>query len=342
MKSTNYTINQKTINCLFGVSVNEIYAFASKENSIIITDEILYSLHATKWEGCRIIQIPSGEQHKIQSTVDHIINQLLDWQVNKDNFIIGIGGGVVTDIAGYVASVYKRGTKLGLVPTTILGMTDAAIGGKNGVNVALVKNMVGTIYQPDFILFDFSFLKTLPEQEWISGFAEIIKHACIKDEAMLTLLEHHTLEEFQNDDNMISDLIEKNVDIKFSIVVADEKENADRRLLNFGHTIGHAVENLCELPHGNAISIGIIAACHLSERINGFLSSDTKRIADLLNKYHLPTSIDVDHKKVFELLQSDKKREGASIHFVLLNKIGDAATKLLDIYMVENNLKEIL
>jgi 3-dehydroquinate synthase len=342
MKSTNYNINQKTIKCLFGVSVNEINALASMDNIIIITDEIVYSLHASKFVGYRIIQIASGEHHKIQSTVDYIINQLLSWQVNKDNYIIGIGGGVVTDIAGYVASVYKRGTKLGLVPTTILGMTDAAIGGKNGVNVALIKNMVGTIYQPDFILFDFSFLETLPQQEWISGFAEIIKHACIKDEAMLTLLEHHSLEEFQNNGNMIFELIEKNVDIKFSVVAADEKENADRRLLNFGHTIGHAVENICEMPHGNAVSIGIIAACRLSEKINGFLFSDTKRIEDLLNKYYLPTSIDVDPKKVFQLLLSDKKREAASIHFVLLNKIGDAATKLLDINMLENNLKEIL
>ena len=152
------------------------------------------------------------------ATADYIIEELIKMGAHKNTFLIGIGGGVVTDITGYVAAVYMRGVKFGLVPTSILAMVDAAIGGKNGVDVGVYKNMVGTIRQPEFIFYDYSFLQTLPVKEWVNGFAEIIKHACIKDALLFSFLEKYSLHEYQADKTLIADLIERNVDIKMQVV----------------------------------------------------------------------------------------------------------------------------
>ena len=176
---------------------------------------------------------------------------------------------MVTDITGYAASVYMRGVKFGFVPTSVLAMVDASIGGKNGVDV-IYKNLVGLIKQPEFLLFDYSFLQTLPTEQWINGFAEIIKHACIKDAEMFAFLEENTVGDFMGDSVKLALLIEKNVTIKSEIVVQDEFEKGDRKLLNFGHTLGHAIENTSQLLHGHAVSIGMAAACTISEEINEF------------------------------------------------------------------------
>jgi 3-dehydroquinate synthase len=293
-------------------------------------------------KGYGLIIIDSGEATKKQSTVDRIIRELLEMEVDKQTLIIGIGGGVVTDIAGYAASIFKRGTRLALVPTTVLGMVDAAIGGKNGVDLGIYKNMVGTVYQPDIILYDYSFLNTLPVKEWINGFAEIIKHACIKDKLLFNILERYTLHSIQADITLISTLIEQNVSIKMDIVTADEYEKADRKLLNFGHTIGHAIENLHKLPHGFAVSIGMVAACNLSEKINGLHFQDAERVVKLLSRYHLPVDIETDYNKVYEVLKMDKKREGENMQFVLLNKIGEAEAKPVSMQYLKDNLINLL
>jgi 3-dehydroquinate synthetase len=156
--------------------------------------------------------------------------------------LIGVGGGVVTDITGYVASIYLRGIRFGFVPTTILGMVDAAIGGKNGIDVGVYKNMVGTITQPAFLLYDMDFLKSLPDREWRNGFAEIIKHAAIKKAAMFAELESATLQHFQQNKEALQKLIQENALLKAGIVQQDERESGERRLLNFGHTLAHALE----------------------------------------------------------------------------------------------------
>jgi len=210
------------------------------------------------------------------------------------------------------------------------------------VDVGMYKNMVGTVYQPELILFDYSFLKTLPVKEWINGFAEIIKHACIRDAILFNTLERYTLHAIQSDSTLIASLIEQNVAIKMDVVTRDEYEKADRKLLNFGHTIGHAIENLHHLPHGHAVSIGIVAACILSEKINVLNFKDAERVVKLLAKYHLPVDIETDHKKVFEVLKMDKKREGENMQFVLLNRIGEAEAKPVSMQYLMDNLKTIL
>jgi 3-dehydroquinate synthase len=330
------------VTCIFDEVFDEITIGCKKDQAVIITDKNVYDLHKSKMDGYRLIIIAGGEENKKQSTVDRIIEELLEMEVDKQTLIIGIGGGVVTDIAAYVASIFKRGVRLALVPTTILGMVDAAIGGKNGVDVRMYKNMVGTVYQPEIILYDYSFLKTLPVKEWINGFAEIIKHACIKDVLLFNTLDRYNLHTIQSDSTLYSTLIEQNVNIKMEIVTADEYEKADRKLLNFGHTIGHAIENMHHLPHGHAVSIGMVAACNLSEKINGLHFSDAERVVKLLAKYHLPVVLETDHLKVFEVLKMDKKREGENMQFVLLNKIGEAEAKPVSMEFLKENLKDIL
>ncbi len=326
----------------FDAAFSYLQQVAAKENVVIITDENIYQQHNEKFSGYKLVKMAAGEQHKNQSTIDSIIGELILLEADKNTVLIGVGGGVVTDITGYVAAVYMRGLQFGLIPTSILAMVDAAIGGKNGIDVGIYKNMIGTIRQPDFILYDYSFLQTLPVKEWINGFSEIIKHACIKDALMFSILEKYSLHDFQTDETLISELIEKNVAIKTSIVTNDEFEKGDRKLLNFGHTIGHAIENLHQLPHGHAVSIGMAAACNLSEQINGLHFNDAKRIIQLLAKYKLPVDIETDYEKVFDVLKLDKKRTNDAINFILLNKIGEATFKPIQLQTLHQHLKELL
>ena len=228
MRKTSFTFSQKSVDCYFDCSFTDLASISSPEKIIIVTDENVHEHYKELFSKYKVITIKAGEQNKNQRTVDDIIGQLLKLEADKNTYVIGVGGGVVTDIAGYAASIYKRGVLLGLVPTSILGMVDAAIGGKNGVDVGMYKNMVGTIYQPEFILYDYSFLQTLPVKEWINGFAEIIKHACIKDALMFTMLQRFSLHDFQSDLTLVADLIEKNAALKFNIVTKDEFESGDR------------------------------------------------------------------------------------------------------------------
>lgn len=339
MQTINITIGNKQVNYYFDANFSYLETITPKNNTVIITDENVYQSHARKFEGWKIIVIKAGEEHKQQSTVDHIINELILLGADRKTFIVGVGGGVVTDITGYAASVYMRGLKFGFVPTTILAMVDASIGGKNGVDVGLYKNLVGMIKQPDFLLFDYSLLETLPQDQWVNGFAEIIKHACIKDEEMFNLLESTSLEILQKDKVKLATLIERNVNIKTKVVVEDEFEQGDRKLLNFGHTIGHAIENIYKLLHGHAISIGMAEACGISEEINDFYSADTQRVIELLQQYYLPVEMDYDHAKIWEVLKLDKKKVSNEMNFVLLNKIGNATVKAIPMIQLQQLIK---
>jgi 3-dehydroquinate synthase len=342
MTKTGNVFSSKKVDYYFEADFLYLEKLVTKENAVLITDENVFQLHPLKFTGWKTIVIEAGEQHKQQATVDFIIERLIDLQADRKTFIVGVGGGVVTDITGYAASVYMRGLPFGFVPTTILAMVDASIGGKNGVDVGLYKNLVGLIRQPEFILFDYTLLQTLPNEQWINGFAEIIKHACIKDVAMFETLEKNLLKDFKKDTVLLAELIERNVNIKTTIVVKDEFEQGDRKLLNFGHTIGHAIENLHQLLHGHAISIGMVAACNLSEQKNNFNFDEAKRIVQLLAKYHLPVDIETDYEKVFEVLKMDKKRIKNEVSFILLNKIGEAVIKPVDLEELHQHLKEIV
>ena len=322
-----YKFSGKKIDVFFDADFSLIEAKLQKDKTIFITDENVYAAYPEKFSGWQSIVIKAGEQFKNQQTVDLIIEQLIDLHADRQTFIVGVGGGVVTDLAGFVASIYMRGIKFAFVPTSILAMVDACIGGKNGIDVGVYKNLVGVINHPEFLLYDYSFLETLPDDEWINGFAEIIKHACIKDNEMFQFLEKHSIIKFQASLKDTASIIKKNVDIKYNVVANDEHETGERKLLNFGHTIGHAIENTSRLPHGHAISIGMVAACHISEAINDFNKTDTKRIADLLGKYELPIAFTSDKEKTWEILLHDKKKSGDNMSFVVLDTIGVASIK---------------
>lgn len=342
MHRSEYTFSDKTVACYFDATFSFLDELVKDTNAVIITDEHIYQQHSEKISKYPVIRFAAGEEYKNQATVDHIIQELISLGANKNTFLVGVGGGVVTDITGYVAAIYLRGVKFGLVPTSVLAMVDAAIGGKNGIDVGVYKNMVGTILQPEFIFYDYSFLQTLPVKEWVNGFAEIIKHACIKDALLFSVLEKYSLHDYQADKTLIADLIEKNVEIKLQVVTQDEFETGERKILNFGHTIGHAIENLHELPHGHAVSIGMVAACNLSEQINNLHFTDAGRVVKLLAKYHLPVDIETDHEKVFEVLKMDKKRKDEGIQFILLKKIGKAEIVYISLAELEKHFKEIV
>lgn len=337
-----YAFPARTVEVYFGAENFNVKDWFGNASVFIITDEHIHQYYPelTRFHPAYIIT--PGESSKKQSTIDAILEAMLHAQLSKDAIVLGVGGGVVTDIAGFAASIYKRGTRLVLLPTSILGMVDAALGGKNGIDAGVFKNMIGTVYQPECIIYDYSFLKSLPQDEWVNGFAEIIKHGCIKDRDLFETLEQHTLEDYQQNSLLTSTLIERNVDLKMDIVTRDEFDQHDRQLLNFGHTIGHALENLHELPHGSAVSIGMVAACVLSERMADLHFEEAARVVKLLTRYHLPVSIETDYDKLFEGVCMDKKRKGDHMQFVLMDTIGSASAKPVPMNYLQEHLKSLI
>lgn len=342
VKKTEHNFSGKTVSYYFDAEFALLEQIVSKEKTILITDTNVFAAQPAIFSGWQTIIIKAGEEYKQQSTVDYIMQQLIEKEADRNSFLVGVGGGVVTDITGYSASVYMRGLKFGFVPTTILAKVDASIGGKNGVDVGVYKNLVGLIKQPEFLLFDYVMLNTLPEEQWINGFAEVIKHACIKDAELFTFLEQHSLKDFQSHRKLLAELIERNVQIKTAVVVEDEFEKGDRKLLNFGHTLGHAIENIYQLLHGHAVSIGMMAACTFSETLNGFTAAEKERIKQLLQQYQLPTEYSFDKEKIWSLLKMDKKRVSNEMSFILLNKIGEAVIKPIPLTQLEELINQSL
>lgn len=339
MLAKQYILDKKKINYFTGATLRNLGQAVDRKNSVIITDEHLWRIYQSKLKAWKTIVIPAGEEAKQAGTVWPIFEELITLGADRTTTVVGLGGGVVTDIAGFVASTYLRGVPLGLVPTTLLNLCDASIGGKNGLDLGLYKNMVGAVYQPDFIFQDLSLLDTLPEAEWVNGFAEIIKHAFIADPAMIRLLEDKSLDFFRKNINDLGLLIARNVDIKMKIVRKDLYEQNIRRWLNFGHTLGHALENLYQLSHGHAVSLGMVAAGYISEARLRF--PEKNRLIHILQQYHLPIQMDFDFQQVIELMQGDKKRVGKAIRFVLLEKAGLPILEDLTFAQLENYLKKI-
>jgi 3-dehydroquinate synthase len=330
-KKIDYTNASTTF--YFDASLEYVEKITSKESTIVLTDENIFAKNKKRFKGWKTIVIKAGEQHKNQATVDDVIGQMISLGADRKTMLIGVGGGVITDMAGYIAGVYMRGIPFGFVPTSILAMVDACIGGKNGVDVGVYKNMVGLIRQPSFLLYDYSLLKSLPKQEWVNGFAEIIKHAAIKDAAMFKLLEQHKLSDFQKDTLLLNKLVQRNAMLKSKVVQGDEFEKGERKLLNYGHTLGHAIENDNQLPHGFAVTIGMVAAAHISEQYTGF--NATERLVSVIKKYGLPTYLQFNMDKALQNMMADKKRFKNEVHYVLLERIGKAIVQPLTIEEVK-------
>ena len=337
IKKINFSSSSTTF--YFAAGIASLKEIVDVKQSVFLIDENVFNQHEKRFKGLRTIRIQSGEKYKQQSAVDKIIKQLIAFGADRKTTLIGVGGGVATDITGYVASVLMRGIKFGFIPTTILAMVDASIGGKNGVDVGVYKNMIGTIRQPTFILHDLIFLNTLPETEWQNGFAEIIKHACIKDAAMFAALEANSLKKYQQKKPLLSDLIQRNALLKSKVVINDEFETGDRKLLNFGHTFGHAIENTYKLSHGYAVAVGMVMACMISESFTNF--KDTNRVVEMIKKYGLPVHQSYNAKKVIGIMNADKKKVKDVIDYVLLQKIGKAVVQPIEMNEIETIIKQL-
>ena len=340
MNKLQYKFSGKTTTYHLDADFSYLAKLVDPDHTVIITDEHIFSRQQKRFGGWNTIVINAGEQFKVQETVDSIVMQLIELGADRKTTLVGVGGGVVTDITGYVGAIYMRGLTVGFVPASILAMVDASIGGKNGIDVGVYKNMVGTIRQPQFLLYDYSLLKSLPKEEWVNGFAEVIKHAAIRDAVLFRELEKNRLGTYQKDKLALAKLIRRNVAIKSAVVEKDEFEQGERRLLNFGHTLGHAIENLYELSHGQAISIGMVAACMISEQFTPF--GDTDRVINTLKRYGLPTLAEFDTREVMNVLKMDKKKVRDSMNYVLLNKIGQGVVKQIPIVELEKLLQSII
>jgi len=333
LKKKSYKFSSTSVDYYLANGISHLKEIVDQKSTIIVTDENVFNAHTKRFKNWKTIVLKAGEQYKTQATVDHLIVQLIEMGADRKSTLVGVGGGVITDITGYTASVYMRGIRFGFIPTTILSMVDASIGGKNGIDVGLYKNMVGIIRQPSFILHDMVFVNSLPQAEWENGFAEIIKHACIKDAAMFQHLEANTLKNFQNKKVVLCQLVQRNAILKTKVVQKDEFESGDRKLLNFGHTLGHAIENMYAFSHGQAVAIGMTYACHLSEKLSGF--KQTERVVKLISKYGLPIYTEFDKAKAFDILQKDKKKINTAMNYVLLDKIGKGVVKSIPLKELE-------
>ena len=327
---------------LIGESLQNITKYINADRVLIITDANVKDHYLKNFPSREVIEIGTGEQIKNLDTVQSIYGKLMDIGADRSSFILGIGGGIVCDIAGFVASTYLRGIRFGFVPSTLLAQVDASVGGKNGVNFGGYKNMVGVFSQPEFVICDSTLLRTLPKKEISSGFAEIVKHAAIGNGPLFSYLEEHHEKALHLDDKVIEKLLYDSLIIKSSIVEKDEKEKGERRKLNFGHTLGHAIEKTTGVPHGEAVSAGMVLASNISFK-KGYLSTeDAKRIEELLEKLILPTRLQLDRKKIFDALRKDKKRREDSIHFVLLDGIGHAVVEVITINELEAMINDML
>ena len=275
-----------------------------------------------------LITVPAGETAKSLKTVQSCYDELASHRLERKSFIVALGGGVVGDLAGFVAATYLRGVPFVQVPTTLLAQVDSSVGGKVGVNLKAGKNLVGAFYQPKLVLCDLDTLRTLPKREFRAGLAEVIKYGIIYDEALFERLENRLAKLLKLDAKLLGEVVARCCEIKAEVVGQDETETGLRAILNFGHTIGHAIENSFgygKYLHGEAISIGQIAAAELSCEVLGLCGGCAERVRDLFKRAGLPTEIrltSAQRTKLLTAMKLDKKVSGGEIKFVLAEEIG--------------------
>jgi 3-dehydroquinate synthase len=302
----------------------------------IVTDNQIAPLYAEQFReslssfGLEVylFSFPNGEKYKTRATKEFLEDQLFEKGLARDTCVIALGGGVVTDIAGFLAATYCRGVPLVMIPTSLLGMVDASIGGKTGVNVPYGKNMLGCIYQPKKVLIDPDTLKSLSKKELVNGVVEMIKHGLIVDYKLFEYLEGHSLQLFALDPAVLEKAIFENCRIKKEIVEQDEKEGGKRHLLNFGHTIGHALEGLSHysLSHGEAVAIGLLVESYLSVQLEVLNQKSFDRIKKILDLYTLPLRLPfrLPLKTVLDAMALDKKSVKGKPRFVIIDAIGSS------------------
>ena len=298
----------------------------------VITDENVGRLHgsaviaALEAAGLspHLLAVPAGEHSKSMAAAENLVDRMLVAGLDRGSFVVALGGGVVGDLAGFVAAIYLRGIPCVQIPTTIVAQVDSSVGGKTGVNALAGKNLIGAFHQPRLVLADTVTLETLPDREYREGFAEVIKHAVVRDAAMLDELDPAAPRA------SLAPLIARNIAIKAAIVADDEHERTGlRALLNFGHTVGHAIENVAgygQFLHGEAISLGMCAALEISQRKCGLSSADAGRVREKLLAYGLPVTMpsNLDTGALLSAMRHDKKFAAGQIRYVVTPKLGEA------------------
>jgi len=282
-----------------------------------------------------IAEIPDGERYKTMVTLETILDAALSRGADRSSVVIALGGGVVGDLAGFAAACLYRGVRLYMVPTTLLAQVDSSVGGKTGINRPQGKNLVGAFHQPSGVLADTSVLATLPAREYRAGLAEVVKYGVILDGDLFELLERSAERLNAREPALLGEVVERCVRLKAFVVERDEREQGLRRLLNFGHTVGHAVEKATgysRLLHGEAVAIGMVAAARLSENLGACGPDVGARIAALLSAFGLATAIpaDVDPAAVIAAVAYDKKAHGGKVVFVLAEAIGRCVQREID------------
>ena len=290
---------------------------------VVVTDATLDRLYADLLKPYEKILIGRGESIKTLQTVEQILRKLVAMGADRKTFLLAVGGGIVSDVTGFVASIYMRGVPFGFVSTTLLGQVDASVGGKNGVNLDGFKNMVGCFTQPEFVVCDPRMLRTLPEREFRAGLAEIVKATIIGDEAMFRRLEGATIEELRRDQELLAAAVRSAVRVKAAIVERDEREAGDRKLLNLGHTLAHAIEKSSPtMIHGEAVSVGMVAMVDAAVRKDLLKAEEGLRIKAVLERLGLPLEAPVQMAKLVKAMAKDKKSAGEKIHLVVPRAIG--------------------
>ncbi len=313
-----------------------------KSKFAIITDENVAGLYINEFikalnEKKRtfdVITIAPGEKSKSISQFEKIVRLLADKNYNRADVVVALGGGVVGDLAGFVASAFLRGVGLVQVPTTLLAQIDSSVGGKTAVNIPEGKNLVGAFYHPSAVYIDMDFLKTLPEADFADGMAELIKYALIKDEQMFRLLE--LSERIDADSEVLQELVIKCLEIKRDVVMADELDKGERMKLNFGHTIGHGLERMCAqsgipMTHGQGVARGMAAITQASERMGQTQAGTAQRIISVLNKQRLSSSIsEFDKTQILKGILVDKKNIADKINLILIDRPGNSFIHTVD------------
>jgi 3-dehydroquinate synthase len=316
----------------------------------IVTDTNVKGLYAAEVEGglkdlfSKVVTyaIPAGEDHKNLGEINKIYELLINEHFDRHDLLIALGGGVVGDMCGFTAATYLRGISFVQIPTTLLAQTDSSVGGKTGVDFEGYKNMVGAFYMPRLVYVNVSTLKTLDGRQFSSGFAEVMKHGLIKDQDFYTWLIENMYEITDRDPQVLMEMVKRSLDIKRAVVEKDPTEKKDRALLNFGHTLGHAIEKArnFELLHGECVALGCVAAAFISWKKDMISMEEYYEIRDMFVPFGLPITVDdIDKDQVISFTKSDKKVDSDKIRFILLKDIGKA---VIDTTVTEDEMSKAL
>ena len=299
---------------------------------VVVSDATIDRLYHPLLEKYDTVLIGLGESVKTLQTVETIYRRFIELGVDRSTFVLAVGGGIVTDVAGFAASTYMRGLKFGFVSTTLLGQVDASVGGKNGVNVDGYKNMAGTFTQPQFVICDPGLLRTLPDREFRAGLAEVVKAAIIADADLFGRIENTTFEALRTDTDLLTDAVSAAIRVKADIVERDEHESGDRRKLNLGHTLAHAIEKCSNcMNHGEAVAVGTALIAGAAVKLGVLSEADRDRIVHVLMQLGFDLTPPVDVKRLLKEVGKDKKNEEGILRIVLPVGIGDCEVRPMKI-----------